>query len=98
MKLITFFLISLSVSVQAFELSGDFKGPLGLQLYTLRESFKTNVPGTLDKVKALGFTEIENGGDYRLGLEKFSALLQEHGLKMVNADFSYETMKQDIAS
>jgi sugar phosphate isomerase/epimerase len=80
------------------KLAGDFEGPLGLQMYTMRESFKTNVPGTLDKVKALGFTEIEGGGDYGLGLEKFNALLQERGLQMVSAGFGYESLKKDIAA
>ena len=43
-------LFLLTVSASAAELSGDFKGPLGLQLYSLRDSFKADVPGTLDKV------------------------------------------------
>lgn len=98
MKLLIIALLAISTGAQAVELSGDFKGPLGLQLYTLRESFKTNVPGTLDKVKAMGFTEIEGGGDYGLGTEKFNALLQERGLKMVSAGFGYEAMKKDIAA
>src|SRR5437762_13933931 len=96
MKFIVFSLLVFSTVAHAAELSGDFKGPLGLQLYTLRESFKTNVPATLDKVKALGFTEIEGGGDYGLGVEKFNALLQERGLKMVSASFGYDAMKKDI--
>jgi sugar phosphate isomerase/epimerase len=96
MKFFVLALLAVGLPARAAELSGDFKGPLGLQLYTLRESFKTNVPGTLDKVKALGFTEIEGGGDYGLGIEKFKALLQERGLKMVSAGFGYEAMKKDI--
>ena len=80
----------------AADLSGDFKGPLGLQLYTLRESFKTNVPATLDRVKAMGFVEIEGGGDYGLGVDQFNALLRERGLKMVSAGFGYENLKRDI--
>ena len=98
MKMLILALLAASAIVRSAELSGDFKGPLGLQLYTLRESFKTNVPGTLDKVKAMGFTEIEGGGDYGLGLERFNALLHERGLKMVSAGFGYEAMKKDIAS
>ena len=91
-------LLALITSLRAATLSGDFKGPIGLQLYTLRESFKTDVPGTLDKVKALGFVEIEGGGDYGLGLEKFNALLQERGLKMVSAGFGYDSLKKDSAA
>src|SRR2546423_15519197 len=98
MKFIVFSLLVFSTVVHAAELSGDFKGPLGLQLYTLRECFKTNVAATLDKVRALGFTEIEGGGDYGLGIEKFNALLQERGLKMVSAGFGYEAMKHDVTA
>ena len=93
---LTFFAIG--VVAHSAELSGDFKGPFGLQLYTLREAFKTNVPATLDKVKALGFTEIEGGGDYGLGIEKFNALLRERGLKMASAGVGYDAMKKDVAA
>src|SRR5947208_12627929 len=98
MKFLVFALSALGAVVRGADLSGDFKGPLGLQLYTLRESFKTNVPATLDKVKAMGFTEIEGGGDYGLGIEKFKTLLRERDLKMVSAGFGYEAMKKDIAA
>src|SRR4030095_11170282 len=91
-------LLALVTTTQAADLPGDFKGPLGLQLYTLRESFKTNVPATLDKAKELGFTEIEGGGDYGLGIEKFNALLHERGLKMASAGFGYESLKKDIGA
>src|SRR6185436_18004827 len=98
MRHVILLLMAFTVCGRAGELSGDFKGPLGLQLYTLRESFKTNVTATLDKVKALGFTEIEGGGDYGLGIEKFNELLRERGLKMVSAGAGYENMKKDITA
>jgi sugar phosphate isomerase/epimerase len=97
MKSLIVALLAFNIAARAGELSGDFKGPLGLQLYTLRDSFKTNVSATLDKVKAMGFTEIEGGGDYGLGMDKFSALLRERGLKLVSAGFGYESLKKDIA-
>src|SRR6476660_9643673 len=97
-KFLILALLTVSTGLRGADLSGDFKGPLGLQLYTLRESFKTNVPATLDKVKAMGFTEIEGGGDYGFGIEKFNALLQERGLKMASAGFGYEAMTKDIAA
>jgi sugar phosphate isomerase/epimerase len=96
MKYLALFLLALASYARAAELTGDFKGPLGLQLYTFREAFKTNVPGTLDKIKALGFKELEGGGNYGLGVEKFKALLKERGLKMASVGFGYEAMKKDI--
>src|SRR2546430_12693797 len=41
--------------------SASFKGPLGLQLYSLRHHFAKNVPLTLDYVRNFGFTEVEGG-------------------------------------
>src|ERR1035437_7227850 len=42
----------------------SFKGPLGLQLYSLREEFAKDVPGTHDKLKAFGFKNVELAGTY----------------------------------
>jgi sugar phosphate isomerase/epimerase len=91
-----FTLLLLEPRASGLDLHGDFKGPVGLQLYTLRDSFKTNVPGTLDKVKELGFVYIEGGGDYGLGIEKFNALLKERGLKMASAGFGYGNLVDDL--
>ncbi|MBC7772816.1 MAG: sugar phosphate isomerase/epimerase [Pyrinomonadaceae bacterium] len=97
MKSILLGLILLVTSASAVDLPGDFKGPLGLQLYTLREEFKKDVPATLDKIKALGFVEIEGGGDYGLGIEKYQALLKERGLRLVSAGFGYKKLTDDLA-
>ena len=35
----------------------SFKGPIGLQLYSLRADFTNDVPGTLKKVKDYGFKD-----------------------------------------
>jgi sugar phosphate isomerase/epimerase len=91
-------LLVLTVSARAVELTGDFKGPLGLQLYSLRDAFKADVPGTLDKVKAFGFVEVETAGTYGLGPEKLKAMLEERGLKAVSGHFQYDAMKKDLAA
>jgi sugar phosphate isomerase/epimerase len=60
---------------------GDcFKGPLGLQLYSLREGFKKDVPGTLDAVKAFGFQYVELAGIYGMSPEDFRKELDARGL------------------
>ncbi len=58
--------------------SPAFKGPVGLQLYSLRDSFAKDVPGTLDKAAALGFNYVELAGTYNLPPEKFRNLLREN--------------------
>lgn len=78
--------------------SKQFRGPVGLQLYSLRDSFKQDVPGTLDKVKALGFKYVELAGTYGLSAAEFRKLLDERGLVAVAGHFSYDLFKQDIHS
>jgi sugar phosphate isomerase/epimerase len=76
--------------------TGDvFKGPLGLQLYSLREQFKKDVPGTLAKVKEFGFTQVELAGTYGKSPEEFTALLAQHGLKAVAGHFGYEQFRDN---
>ncbi len=88
MKLPQFAFMFLSVAAFA----GDFAGSAGLQLYSLRDQFKKDVPGTLDKVKALGFKEVETASTYNLPTEQFVAMLKERGLTAVSAHFQYEAL------
>jgi sugar phosphate isomerase/epimerase len=76
--------------------AGSFKGSAGIQLYSLRDQFKQDVPGTLDKVKAFGFTTVETAGTYGLEPEKFVAMLKERGLTAVSGHFGYEAMEKDL--
>lgn len=62
-----------------------YKNPIALQLYSFRESFKTNgVPATLAKVKGMGFTHVELAGTYGLTREQFKAELAKAGLTPIS--------------
>ena len=54
-----------SATPAELKLGGDFQGPLGVQLYSFREAFKTDVRGTLARVRALGFREVARCIVYR---------------------------------
>ena len=73
----------------------SFKGPLGLQLYSLREQFKKDVPGTLKLVRDFGFRDVELAGTYGKTPEEFLALLATNGLKAVAGHFSYDRFRDD---
>lgn len=73
-----------------------FKGPIGIQLYSFRDQFKTDVPGTLDKVKSFGIKYVETAGTYGTPPAKFRALLDERGLKAVSGHFPYEKCRDDV--
>ena len=94
MKLPQLALLLLSASAMA----GDFAGSAGLQLYSFRDQFKTDVPGTLDKVKALGFKEVETATTYGLPTEQFLGMLKERGLTPVSGHFQYDALTKDVAS
>ena len=67
-----------------------FAQEIGLQLYSLRNEFKTDVPGTLAKIKGWNIHLIEGGGTYGLPVEEYKRLLQQNNLEMVSygADFN----------
>ncbi len=63
---------------------------IGLQLYSLRNQFKEDVPGTFAKIKDWKIKLIEGGGTYGLSMEEYKKLLKQNNLKMVSvgADFN----------
>ena len=79
-------------------LGSSFKGPIGLQLYSLRDQFAKDVPGTLAKVRDFGFTYVETAGTYGNSPEKFKQMLDDHGLKPVAGHFPYEKYRDDVES
>lgn len=68
---------------------------IGLQLYSLRNEFKTDVPGTLAKVKSWGIREVEGGGSYGLPMEQYKKLLADNNLKMIAVGSDYNQLKDN---
>ncbi len=88
-------LISTAVNAGPAGTGDSFKGPLGLQLYSLRDQFAKDVPGTMAKVKEFGFTQVELAGTYGKSAEEFNALLKANGLKAIAGHFGYDQFKND---
>src|SRR5882762_12026578 len=74
----------------------DFKGPIGLQLYSLRDQFNKDVPGTLDEVKNFGIQYAELAGTYKLPPEQFKEQLKARGIQAVGAHFPFERFRDDV--
>jgi sugar phosphate isomerase/epimerase len=68
---------------------------IGLQLYSLRNEFKTDVPGTFAKVKSWGIKYIEGGGTYGLTIEETKKLLQQNELQVVSVGADYQQLKDN---
>ena len=54
--------------------------PIGLQLYTVRDQLEKDVPGTLKKVAAIGYKEVEIYDLYGMSPAQFTKLLKDNGL------------------
>jgi sugar phosphate isomerase/epimerase len=72
-----------------------FKGPTGLQLYSLRDEFKKDVRRTLALVKSYGFRDVELAGTYGWLPEDFRKELHKNGLNPIAGHFGYERWRDD---
>lgn len=95
-------LLTLSTLAVAAAMEGEtvgtgpgFKGPLGLQLYSLRADFAKDVPGTLKRVRDMGFKYVELAGTYNMTPEKFKEALDANELVPISGHFPYERYRDD---
>ncbi len=69
---------------------------IGLQLYTFRNEFKTDVSGTLQKIHDMGIREIEGGGTYGLSTDAYKELLEKNQLSMVSIGADFNVLETNI--
>jgi sugar phosphate isomerase/epimerase len=70
--------------------------PLGLQLHSLRQEMTTDLPGTLARVRGLGFTEVEAVSLHGLSPADFAQALGAAGLRCRGAFFPYDRFRDDV--
>jgi sugar phosphate isomerase/epimerase len=61
--------------------------PIGLQLYTVRDELQKDVPGTIKKVAAVGYKEVEIYDLYGMAPAEFTKLLKDNGLTAVSGHY-----------
>lgn len=71
-------------------------GPVGLQLWSLRAYLPKDVPGTLARIKAMGFTEVEGAGLWGQTAAGLRAALDTAGLSCRSAHMGYERLRDDV--
>jgi len=69
---------------------------VGLQLYSLRNQFKTDVPGTLKLISDWGINKLEGGDTYGLSNEEFNKLLEVNNLEVVSVGASFEDLESNL--
>ena len=69
---------------------------LGLQMYSLQEDFDRDTPGTLDRLKAQGFTDLETSVFTKLPAEEMKALLLARGMTCSSHHVRPETLVKNM--
>jgi sugar phosphate isomerase/epimerase len=87
------------ISINLFAQSGKplFPQHPGVVSYTYRNYLDKDVPGTLDKLKELGFTDIEFSGLFGKTPAELKALLDARGLKCSSFGVSYSDLVNKTA-
>ena len=81
----------------------EAKGPIfgkalsriGIQLFTVRRDLQRDVEGTLAKVAAIGFTEVEFAGFPQGTAASLRAMLDRHGLTAVSNHVRFGALRAD---
>jgi sugar phosphate isomerase/epimerase len=67
-------------------------GPIGLQLYTVRDEMKKDVAGTLARVARIGYREVEFAGYFDKSPQSIRAMLKRNGLTAPSAHIGFPVL------
>jgi sugar phosphate isomerase/epimerase len=70
--------------------------PLGLQLYSVRDQLPNDYDGTLRKIGALGYREVESAGYFNHSADEVKQSMSEAGLHLVSAHYSSDVLHQQL--
>ena len=73
--------------------SSSAQTTIGIELYSFRNQFKTDVAGTLKKVSDMGFREVEVHSTYGLPLDSFGTLLKKNNLNTISLGVEYKELE-----
>jgi sugar phosphate isomerase/epimerase len=79
------------------EISTALSGPVGLQLWSLREYLPKDLAGTLAKVRGMGFRNVEGAGLWKHTVEELRGALDRAGLRCPSTHAVFEQLRDDFA-
>ena len=79
-------------------LFGSAQPKIGIELYSFRNQFAKDVPGTLEKISKMGVTEVEAGGTYGLTEDEFRKLLAQYKLSVTSIGADFKELEADPAA
>ncbi|HET7100847.1 MAG TPA: sugar phosphate isomerase/epimerase, partial [Terriglobia bacterium] len=71
--------------------------PVGLQLYTVRKQLDEDFAGTLRKVAAVGYPQVQFSGFHNQPVPKIKQLIDQLGLKTAAGHFGYDLFKSNLS-
>ena len=77
------------------EIKTVLNGPVGLQMWSLREYLPKDLTGTLAKVRAMGFREVEGAGLWKHTVAELKAAIDSAGLRCQSAHMGFERLRDD---
>ena len=78
--------------------TGDFRAPLGVQLWSFREAAKTDPLAMMRMVRRMGLTHVETAGLYGMSADRFAAALRDAGLRATSMHVGYDDLKKNPAA
>lgn len=76
--------------------TGPLGRPIGLQLYTVKEAANRDLLGTLKKLQAIGYREVETAGFYGKSGKEMRKILADHGMTAPSAHSSMGELQKNM--
>ena len=89
--------LMLSIAIVCFAVFFAGAQEIGLQLYSIRNEVKTDLKGSLDKVRKIGIMELEGGELYGMDILSYKKMLDQMGYKMVSIGVDYMELDKDLS-
>ena len=84
--------LALPQSVRPAPKSGADLGPVGVQLYSVRKSMQSDFEGTLQKVAAIGYRQVEFAGLFGHSSSEVRGMLDRLGLTAPSMHVPFESL------
>ncbi|MEO8334370.1 MAG: sugar phosphate isomerase/epimerase [bacterium] len=76
---------------------GDFHAPMGVQLWSFRDTAKTDPSGMMLMARRMGITHVETAGLYGMPVEQFADALRSAGLRATSMHVGYDELTKTPA-
>jgi sugar phosphate isomerase/epimerase len=83
----------LTLATAGFSRPGDFRAPVGVQLWSFRAQADSDLPAALAMTRRMGFTHVETAGLYKMTAAQLADALRAAGLRATSMHVGYDDFK-----